>query len=180
MIHKKWTRLGRKTIYKSKFINLYEDKIRLHNGKVIDDYTVFERPEIIMVVATDRHDRLLIHNEYRYAVNKFMRGIVGGYRDVGESVLAGAKRELLEETGYGGGQFKLVSVYYADETKNPSKIYVIRAKNVSYKKKEMLEETENMDTHLITLKQMKKEIISGKWQSGSALASLVLSVILVE
>jgi hypothetical protein len=50
-----WQRLDRKTVYDSKFLKVYEDRVKLPNGAEIDDYTVVEKPSIVMVVATDIH-----------------------------------------------------------------------------------------------------------------------------
>jgi 8-oxo-dGTP pyrophosphatase MutT (NUDIX family) len=173
-----WQRLDRKIVYDSKFLKVYEDKVRLSNGKEIDDYTVVEKPSVVMVVATDVKSNVIILREYKYAADETMLVLPAGHKKSDEEPVDAAKRELLEETGFGGGTFEEVGILRDYPTKDLHKVYVVRAKNVSRQGETQHEETEIITYELITLDKLRKQIKNKEWKSSSALASVTLSGIL--
>ncbi len=70
-----------------------------HNGSVV-----------VMPVFSD--GRLLLIRQYRHAVGSFLWELVAGRVEPGESPLAGARRELLEETGFTARRYlRLMKVF---------------------------------------------------------------------
>ncbi len=65
-------------------------------------------PDWANIVALTADDQVVLVNQYRHGIDAASLEIPGGIVDPGEDPLAGAKRELLEETGYGGGQWELL------------------------------------------------------------------------
>lgn len=54
-----WKRLKRTTLVDTKFLKVYADKVELPNGEIIDDYTVVEKPDYIIVIAVDELGNLI-------------------------------------------------------------------------------------------------------------------------
>ena len=80
------------------------DVIR-HNGSVV-------------ILAMDnskskKNPWIVIERQYRHAANQFLWELPAGKLDPGEEALAGAKRELAEETGYSAKKWKPLVEYYA-------------------------------------------------------------------
>jgi 8-oxo-dGTP pyrophosphatase MutT (NUDIX family) len=167
-----WERVDRETLVDTPFLKVYSDKVRLPSGSLID-YTVVKKRDIAMIVATDTEGRVLTQQEYRYAVNETLKSLPGGQIDKNESPEKAAARELLEETGYGGGEFELVDVLYEYPTKDVHTITVVRAKNVSWQKDVVHEETENISQpQWVTIAELKRQIQAGEWKTTSAIAGL--------
>src|SRR5262249_46616591 len=61
---------------------------------------VIRHPGSIVVLAIDDTGKVLLERRYRYAAGRHMWELPAGRIDPGESKLAAARRELLEETGY--------------------------------------------------------------------------------
>lgn len=175
----KWKLLNRKKVYGSKFLNVYEDKIELPNGSVIDDYTVIEKPSVVMIVATDEKDNIIILDEYKYAVGETLLTLPAGHLDKNELPVEAAKRELLEETGFSGGSFENLGILYDYPTKDIHKVYVIRAKNVIQTHKTQHEDTENINLRLISIEELKDQIKNREWKTSTALAAITISEILI-
>lgn len=69
----------------------------------------------IVVLAVDnqaREPRILLERQYRHAAQAMMWELPAGRIDEGESALAAARRELLEETGYTASQWKRILHFY--------------------------------------------------------------------
>ena len=68
----------------------------------------------IVVLAVDDHKpdpRILLERQYRHAAQSMMWELPAGRIDKGESPLAAARRELLEETGYRARTGKRFSIF---------------------------------------------------------------------
>lgn len=178
MREKVWKRLKRKQVYQSRFLNIYEDQVQLPNGRVIDDYTVVQKPDIVMIIATDKNNKLLVQDEYRYAAGKYFLQTPGGYKEKGEDPLATAKRELLEETGYTTDDFKLLGIMNDFPGKDMHDVYVVRAKNVVKVSSTHRDDMEQINLKLLSLETVKKQIKERKWQMTTALGALVFSGVL--
>lgn len=172
-----WKLIQRKKVFSSRFVNVYEDKVELPNGKIINDYTVVEKPSIVLIVATDSSNRILILREYKYAAGKYLLSLPAGHIKHDEKPLAAAKRELLEETGF-GGDFEELGILHDYPTKDLHKVYVVRAKNITQKGQTSHEETESITHEFVSIPQLKKQIHNKKWQICSSLAAIALSGLL--
>lgn len=77
-----------------------------------------------------------------------------------EIPLKAAKRELLEETGYAGGEW-IAYGHYAPNTSGMNNMcYTFLAKNVKKVSEPCLEESENIAIHLVELSQLEELLTS--------------------
>ena len=145
-----WERKSRRVLVDTPYMRVYEDVVLLPTGDTID-YTVVNMPSGVVVVATDSNDRLIVQYEYKYAINKTILNLPSGSMDKGESVLAAAKRELLEETGYESNEFEVVQTLYEYPSKADHLIYIVRATNAKKVKEVVHEVTENISPVILLL-----------------------------
>lgn len=73
-----------------------------HSGSVV----------ILAVDETRGQSRVLVERQYRHATQSFLWELPAGRVDDGESELAGARRELLEETGYRATRWRRILKFY--------------------------------------------------------------------
>ncbi len=173
-----WEQLKRTLVYDSKFLKVYQDSVRLPNGSVVDDYTVVEKPSIVMIVATTDQGKLVVLNEYKYAAGEILKVLPAGHKKEQENSIDAAKRELLEETGFSGDEFEDVGILRDYPTKDLHRVYVVRAKGVVKTAEAEHEETESITYELVTIDDLKAQIGSQEWKSSSALAALTLAGVL--
>ena len=100
-----WTTLASETLLERWWMTLRVDRVRLPTGPVLDEYHVVEYPDWACVLAlTDGGDAVLVE-QYRHGVGRVLLELPAGMIDHGEEAEAAARRELLEETGYGARQW---------------------------------------------------------------------------
>lgn len=140
-----WRRIDRKTVYATPFVSVYEDIIELDNKKVINDFSVVEFRDGVVIVATDTQGKLIAIDEYKYAVDKTLRILPAGGIEEGSTPEETAMKELQEETGYVGGGAEVVRKFYEYPSKLPHVTYVVRIYNAK-----KVKETEHEETELIS------------------------------
>lgn len=74
------------------------------------DFIVLRAPDWVNVVALTDADEVVLVEQYRHGTRSLTLEIPGGMVDPGESFLEAGLRELLEETGFGGGTAEVIGV----------------------------------------------------------------------
>jgi 8-oxo-dGTP pyrophosphatase MutT (NUDIX family) len=95
-----WRRRSRRTAYENAWIRVHHDDVVRPDG-ADGVYGVVEfRNVAVGVVAVGDDDRLILVGQFRYTHDAYSWEIPEGGVPLDEDPLAGAKRELAEETGY--------------------------------------------------------------------------------
>ena len=69
-------------------------------GGVQAERDIIVHPGSVVVLPIFKDGRILLIRQYRHSVGEFLWELVAGRKEPKESPMAGARRELLEETGY--------------------------------------------------------------------------------
>ncbi len=93
-----WKTLNTKEIYTNPWIRVREDQVITPQGNPGIYGVVETKPAVGIIPLTENLDTYLV-GQYRYTLDCYSWEIPEGGVEKHESLLAGAKRELLEETG---------------------------------------------------------------------------------
>ena len=116
------TRLARRVVYESAWVNLYLDKVLFPDGRIIEDYHLVDSPkQAVGVLVSNEAGELLLEHVYRYPTGRMEWEIPAGAIELGEDILVAAQRETYEETGYETHDHRLL---YTFNPANGNTIYV--------------------------------------------------------
>ncbi|MFC1948814.1 NUDIX hydrolase [Chloroflexota bacterium] len=91
--------LSSQRIYEGRSVSLRVDRIEMPSGRE-STREVIEHRDCIAVLAIDADGKVLLVNQYRYAVEKELLEIPAGGIDDGEEPADAVRREMQEETGF--------------------------------------------------------------------------------
>lgn len=145
---KPWKILATRYLYKSNGVALRIDQCEVNNGVVFEPYVV-ECGTWVNVIALTKKREIIMVKQYRHGANLVMWEIPAGIMEEDETPLHAAQRELLEETGYTSNQFVEVGKVYPNPATHNNMTYSFLALDVERVGQQRLDETEEIEVHLI-------------------------------
>jgi ADP-ribose pyrophosphatase len=166
--------LSSRTVFKGPAFSVSSDRVREPGGIVARRDVVRHSGSAVILAVDDSgpEPRVLLERQYRYAAEDYLWELPAGRVDPGEKALAGAKRELLEETGYRAAKWKQALFFYPspgflDETMT---VYLARGLTAGDAQPE---EDESIECHLTPLSQALAMVRSGEIRDGKTIASVL-------
>jgi ADP-ribose pyrophosphatase len=99
-----------------------DQSLRVFEGKLISvdveswgghEREVVRHPGAVAIVAIDGDGRITLVRQLREPARKRLLELPAGTREPDEEPLATAKRELVEEAGLGGGEWRLAATFFS-------------------------------------------------------------------
>ncbi len=154
------TRIDGEIAYDGGFLKVSRDQVTLPNG-AITSREYIKHPGAVVVLAILDNGSVLLERQFRYPLNKVFIELPAGKIDPGEDILACAKRELQEETGYTASQWQFLTtihnaIAYSDEHLD---LFLARGLTAG---PASLDEGEFLETFSATLPEMLEMVRSGQ------------------
>ncbi|MEU0570342.1 NUDIX hydrolase [Nonomuraea sp. NPDC005983] len=126
-----WDVVASEEHFSGRVIEVRTDTVRMPREQVADrDYVV--HPGSVAVVALDADERVLLIRQYRHPARHLLWELPAGLRDVqGESLVAGAARELAEEAGYRAETWHTLVDLYTSPGMSNERIRVFLARDLT-------------------------------------------------
>lgn len=169
-----WKQLDSKYVLDTRWLKVRKDAVELPNGVILDDYYIVEQNNVSLVVALNDKNEILLKREYRYPVNRELVELPGGTFEKSEKdPMEVAKRELLEETGYAGEQWELLSCNYDFPTKEVGRVYLFLARNVKKVAEQKLDISEDIRLELVPFERAIEMCITNEIAVNSTMAGIL-------
>lgn len=146
-----WKVLRSEYLARKPWFTVRHESLELPDGRLVPDYYVFEYPDWVNVTAITRDGRFVVIDQYRHGLGETSYEIPAGVAEPSDaSMLAAAQRELAEETGYGGGEWRLLTVLAPNPSTQNNLTYCYLATGVERLGEQRLDPTEDLGVHLMT------------------------------
>lgn len=152
--------LAKSYVYEGNVVNLREDKAQIDDGQIVDRVVV-EHPGGVGIALEDEDGKFFYVKQYRYAQSEVTLEYPAGKREAGEDDLNTAKREIVEEVGYEGSEWKYLGLMYPTPAYDSETIGMYYAKKGAYKGQH-LDSDENINVYKYTLDEITDMIVKGE------------------
>jgi ADP-ribose pyrophosphatase len=167
-----YTTLERRYLWQSRWYDVRQDRLRDVNGGELL-YTVIEKQGAVFVVPLTDDGRLVLIEQYRYAVDDWCLEVPAGHIEPGASPEEMAARELREEIGGTAAQLAFIADFYTMNGIGDEKALVYLARGVELGEPER-EATEHIRLRVFPADEAVRLARTGAIKDGpSALAILL-------
>lgn len=148
---RKWKVLESTYLHRKPWCTVRSEYVELPNGNRIPEYFVYEYPDWVNTIAITKDKKFVFVRQYRHGLGMTSFELCAGVCEKEDaSPLVSAQRELLEETGFGGGQWSEYMVISVNPSTHTNLTYCYLATDVEPITNQHLEETEDLTVHLLS------------------------------
>jgi ADP-ribose pyrophosphatase len=174
---KKSRLISSKLVYKGKVFSVFSDKVEEPGGH-INTREVIRHSGSVVILAVDESKNpadpeIIFERQYRHAAGQVLIELPAGRLDPGESPLAGAKREMIEETGYRAKRWTLLTKYFASPGFLGEWMQIYLAQDIR-EGEATPEQDENIEVFRMPLSEAMGLVAANKIHDGKTLIGLML------
>ncbi len=169
MDDRKWRVLSSDYLFREPWFTVRRERVELPGGAVIPSYYIMEFPDWVNVIAITVDGKFVMVRQYRHALGVTCPELCAGVRDREDPTPeAAARRELLEETGYGGGRWREWMALSPNPTNHTNMVHCFLATDVEKVAEPSPEETEDISVELLS-----EEEVLALLENGSIVQALM-------
>jgi 8-oxo-dGTP pyrophosphatase MutT (NUDIX family) len=170
-----WRVLERTALLDQTYLRVTRDRVRLDDGREIDDFCLIHSPDWAAVLCVTEDRRIALVRQYRHGLEGISWELPAGALEPGEDPLDGARRELLEETGYASDAWQPLLTASIDPARASSRAHFFAALGCRRVAQPALDATEELETVLLERDELLALIDRGELQHGIHLAAVLLA-----
>lgn len=163
--------LSSTTVYQGRLLHAKMDRVRLPNGQESTrEYLVHPGAAVILPLF-DNAD-ILLERQHRYPLHRDFLELPAGKFDPGETELACAQRELLEETGYTAREWRYINTMFPCIGYSDERLVYFLARDLTYEG-DKLDHDEFLEILRVPFQEAIEMVGDGRINEGKTVMGLL-------
>jgi ADP-ribose pyrophosphatase len=133
---------------------------------------IVAHPGSVVVIPVLEDGRIVLIRQYRYAAGQYLWELVAGHKEPNEDPEEGARRELLEETGYTAKRVRKLFEFFPSPGLLGERMDIYLAEGLK-KGKARPEDDERISQKIVTLAEAERWIRDGKICDAKTIAGVL-------
>ncbi len=169
-----WKVLSTKKLFSSGLFTLKSEKCELPDGRVMPRYYVMDFPDWVNILPITKDGEAILVKQYRHASKKEHLEVPGGSMDpsLQESFLEGARREMLEETGFNSKNIVSIGSHFPNPALQSNRMHTFIAFDSEKVQEQNLDEFEDLSLYFCSLDKLKEHLLNGDVDHSIMIASI--------
>lgn len=162
--------LSTEAVFEGRLLKVYRDEVRLPDGSTgAREYVKHPGAVVVIPVLTD--GRLVFERQFRYPVGRAFLELPAGKIDPGEDILACARRELQEETGYVTENWRYLGVMHPCIGYSNERIEIFLAQGLEHVG-HAWDEGEFLEILTLSLEEARAAVFDGRITDAKTITAL--------
>ena len=170
--------LSRREIYHGRIIDVQVDTVSLPNGNT-STREVVRHPGGVGILALDDEDCAVLVEQYRYVFGRTLLEIPAGKLEPGEDPVAGALRELKEETGAEPETFLPLGKLLPAPGCYGETLHLFLAKGLKFSQQQ-LDPDEFLNVERVPFDEMVHRCVNGEIDDAKTVAAVLRAKVLLN
>lgn len=163
--------LRTETVLETPWVTVRKERITT-GGHETDYYTATRGDGVVVLAVTGDGEAVLVR-EYQHGCRSFVLQLPRGGMIAGESLVQAARRELLEETGYRGKEFRYLGAVYIDPVWSPDQLHLFATVDAERVAEPERDDTELMEVELVQLDEVVEMALDGRIEDPYTIITLL-------
>lgn len=163
--------------FENRWWKILKETVELPDGST-DEYFINHTRGGALVIPVTPEGKVVVNRQYKHGAREVVQEFAIGRIDEDDAdPLAAAKRELLEETGYAGGEWEPLATLVSNPTSSTSRIHVFLARGVRAAGAASGNPREIVETEEISPAELLARAADGRFATHAALGGLLIAAL---
>jgi ADP-ribose pyrophosphatase len=160
-----WQTLSRKILLSfPRFLTVESHTVQTPTGQIIEEWSWVATPDYINVAIVTAGEQWLCFRQTKYGYDGLSLAPVGGYIEAGETPLAAAQREVLEETGYRAETWVPLGSYRVDANRGAGNAHLFLATGAVKVTDPTADDLEPQEVVLLSRAEVEQAVANGEFK----------------
>lgn len=169
-----WERLSSREVAEYEMFRVREDRSRSPKDGEAKTFHVAVSPGGVAVLAVTDDGRLVMVEQFRHGTRALSLELPSGVVDEGESPEEAARRELREETGYEGGEPRVLGCFELNPSWQKTTVHAVLVRGARRAGEKDEDEGEDIRVRLLPAAEVRRRALAGEIDAGATLCALAL------